>query len=148
MASPQKEHGYTQIANELYDALIRFRIPGEARQVLDFIIRKTYGFHKKEDAISLSQFCAATGLKRGNVCRDINLLIHSKLIIKNDTSKISKYKFNKDFTQWQPLSKVRLGKNIHKQSTEVLSKVRLPSLRSDNRGPQKIREILTKRYQK
>jgi phage replication O-like protein O len=49
--SPQKEHGYTPIANEIYDAFVRTRISGEARQVLDCIIRKTYGYNKKEDKI-------------------------------------------------------------------------------------------------
>jgi hypothetical protein len=37
MASPQRENGHVEIANELFDALCRFRIPGEARQCLDAI---------------------------------------------------------------------------------------------------------------
>ena len=56
MASPQLKDGYVAIANEIMDALAHIRIPGEARQVLDVILRKTYGWKKKEDEISLSQF--------------------------------------------------------------------------------------------
>lgn len=40
MAEPQKENGYTPIANEIMDALCRIRIPGEERQVLDCISGK------------------------------------------------------------------------------------------------------------
>ena len=60
MANPQKENGYTAIANEIMEALCRHRIPGEDRQVLDVIFRKTYGFNKIEDYISLSQFVDMT----------------------------------------------------------------------------------------
>jgi len=63
MAEPQKENGYTPIANEIMEALCRIRIPGEERQVLDCILRKTYGWNKCEDAISLTQFMEMTGLK-------------------------------------------------------------------------------------
>jgi phage replication O-like protein O len=73
-ACPQKQNGYVPIANEIYDALIGIRIPGEAEQCLKLIIRKTYGYNKKEDAISLSQFCSFTGLKKPNVCKAIRKL--------------------------------------------------------------------------
>ena len=61
MTTPQLENGYIKIATELYDALCGIRIPGEARQVFDVILRKTYGWNKKKDAIALSQFVEATG---------------------------------------------------------------------------------------
>jgi len=59
---PQKENGYTPIANEIMDALCSHRISGEERQLLDCIIRKTYGWNKKVDEISLSQFMKMTGM--------------------------------------------------------------------------------------
>lgn len=113
MANPQKENGYTMIANELLEALVRIRISGEARQVLDMIFRKTYGFHKKEDTIALSQFCLATGLKKPIVCRALAKLIEMNLIIKKDNGDGIIYRFNKDYTTWKPLSKkITLSKKI------------------------------------
>lgn len=107
MNSPQLEDGYIKIANELWDALCRFRIPGEERQILDVIFRKTYGFNKKYDAIPLSQFEAATGLNRGNICRSIRKLENKRLIsVKSDTGKITTYGINKIYSQWLPVSKV------------------------------------------
>lgn len=105
MAGPQLENGYTQIANELLEAIARVRIPGETRQIYDTIIRKTYGFHKKADMISLSQFVLATGINRQNVIRAIKQLLTMNLIIKDDTGITCKYSINKDFISWRPLSK-------------------------------------------
>ncbi|MCK6470063.1 MAG: replication protein [Candidatus Brocadia sinica] len=105
MASPQCEDGYTKVANELLEALARIRIPGEARQVLDVIFRKTYGFSKKEDAISLSQFCLATGILKPNVCASLKQLREMNLIIQKDNGIANIYSINKDYTSWKPLSK-------------------------------------------
>jgi phage replication O-like protein O len=105
MANPQAENGHIDIANEVMDALVKTRIPGEARQCLDFIIRKTWGWHKKEDFISLSQFAVATGMKKPHVSRAIKFLLIMKLIIKYDNGELSTYRFNKDFDLWIPLSK-------------------------------------------
>ena len=111
MANPQAEDGHVDIANEIMEAFSRIRIPGETRQVLDFILRKTYGWHKKQDSISLTQFEKATGLKRNQVCRAIKKLILMNIIVKgsdntvtvgsdNGVPTISSYEFQKDFEKW------------------------------------------------
>jgi len=106
MASPQKENGYTAIANELMEALAGIRIPGVARQCLDVILRKTYGYNKKEDIISLSQFCLITKLSRSKVCHSLNKLKEINIIIAQKGNDIgNKYRFNKDFESWRPLPK-------------------------------------------
>lgn len=105
MASPQKENGYIAIATEIMEALCRFRINGESRQVLDFIFRKTYGFNKKEDPISLSQFSLGTGLKKNTICKAINKLKQLNLITQKGNDIATIYRFNKDFDTWNPLPK-------------------------------------------
>ena len=87
MASPQIENGYTRIANEIMEALAKIRIPGEARQVLDAVFRKTYGWNKREDKISLSQFEKMTGLARPSICRAIKKLLIMNIIEKSGNSK-------------------------------------------------------------
>ena len=67
MASPQIEDGYVKIANEIIEALCRVSIGLGNAQVLYFILRKTYGYQKKEDQISLSQIQEGTGMSRRNV---------------------------------------------------------------------------------
>lgn len=106
-ASPQVENGYARIANEILEALCRHRIPGEQMQCVFVVIRKTYGFGKKEDAISLSQFAAMTGMKRPNVHRALSELVSKKIlgVIKNDTRSTDKYSLNKDYLGWVPVIK-------------------------------------------
>jgi len=104
MANPQVEDGYTRIANELLEALARIRIPGEAMQITLTVLRQTYGFQKKTDAISLDRFCLATGLKKSNCVRAIRKSLAMNLIIRTDNNRVPKYSINKDFETWKPLS--------------------------------------------
>jgi len=103
MASPQVENGYIKIATELLNALIAYRIPGEQMQCFLYILRKTYGWGKKQDAISLSQFSKATGIKKQNANRAIKSLLSKKIItvIKNDYENGKVYGINKDYEVWE-----------------------------------------------
>lgn len=106
MANPQVENGYMRTAIELQDALCRIRIPGQARQILDTVFRKTYGFNKKEDRVALSQFVEATKLKKATVCKCINILKGMNLIIvtqKGNEDNI--FAINKNYSSWRPLPK-------------------------------------------
>lgn len=102
MASPQKEHGYTAIANAIMEALAKTRIPGEPRQVLDHILRRTYGWNKKEAAITHREIMLATGLKRQNVSRALKRLSDINMIgTKVDAFGRRFYCFIKDFDTWR-----------------------------------------------
>lgn len=105
MANPQKENGHLQISTELWEAWTRIRVNGEAEQVLKAIIRKTYGFNKKADAISLSQFILMTGIKKPNVQRALKKLQKLNIIIQKESPIAHIYSINKDFDTWKPLSK-------------------------------------------
>jgi len=83
MASPQCEDGYTKIANELLEALCKTRIPGEIRQVLDAVIRLTYGWNLKKHPISYREFSNITGLQYGHIYRAIKSLIEHNFIVRD-----------------------------------------------------------------
>lgn len=102
MASPQVENGYTQIANELLEKLGSFSFLGSEFQVIFCVIRKTYGFHKKEDIISLTQFEKFTGLSRPTVVSVLKNLTGNRVLIKNKNL----WSLNKDWEKWG--SKARL----------------------------------------
>jgi len=108
MANPQTENGYVKIASEILDALAKIRIPGEARQVLDFIIRKTYGYHKKADRISTSQMVEGTGLCQRSVERARATLRRMNIITtdKTDGGNSLKIWINKDHETWLPPTKL------------------------------------------
>lgn len=124
MSTPHKKDGYTPIANEIMDYLCKYPIPARQRQCLDLIIRKTYGFNKKEDAISFSQFEAATNIDRRHVNRALNELLTKNIITikkgiaKNGNRDTTKYCFNKLYTEWVVLPKKARG--IAKDGKKVL----------------------------
>jgi len=134
MASPQLEDGYTKIANEIIDALCKFRMPGECRQVLDCVFRKTYGYHKKEDWIANSQIVEMTGMKKGNASRALSKLITNKIVIKTD----NKLRLNKNYKDWvsfKSLSKVITGKK-----NKVVIQIATAVIQSDNKLLSKVRD--------
>ena len=141
MANPQKENGYTVIANEIMEALCSFRIPGECRQILDCVFRKTYGFHKTEDWISNSQMIEMTGMKKGNASRALSKLITNKLVIQSD----NKLRLNKNYQEWvsfKSLSKVITGKKnrVVIQSATPVIKLDTTVIQSDNKLLSKVRD--------
>jgi len=105
------ENGYTGKADELLEAYCKFRIPGELRQVLDCIERKTYGYHKKMDWIAQSQIAEMTEMNRSNVNRSLSKLITHKLVIKND----NQLGINKNYEEWIPFKGHKVIKNDNKE---------------------------------
>jgi len=96
MSNPQLENGYTKLANELLDQVCLYPLSGRELRVALFVIRKTYGFNKKHDKISLSQFQKGTGLDRTSVCRILKKLVACKPLVKTEKG----YEFNKNWEQW------------------------------------------------
>lgn len=102
MANPQAENGHVDIAHGIVEALMKVNLSAYESRILWFILRKTYGWKKKTDWITLSQFSECTGLDRRLVHRALKGLSSKKMIViyKNDTYKI-KYGFQKDYDKWK-----------------------------------------------
>lgn len=107
MANPQKEDGYTPIANEIMDALVATDLSGQDFKITLLIIRKTYGYNKCEDAVSLSQMEEATGMGRIRCSQVVNRLQLMKIltVTENINGIGKKYKLNKDFEKWGTVKK-------------------------------------------
>ena len=102
--NPDTANGHIDIANELAEQLAKIRISGEEWQVFWVIARKTWGFHKSWDRISLRQFYAATGIKKPNIIRALKKL-QEKNIIKKDNGNPHSWHINSHYDTWKPLSK-------------------------------------------
>jgi len=104
MADPQTENGYLKIAMEIVEHLGRYRIPGQEMQLLWVLLRKTWGWNKKEDTVSLSQFAKSTGIDKGKCSHLLRSLIKKNIIKNTVDQKVTpqgrKYKFNKDYETW------------------------------------------------
>lgn len=93
---------YLKIRNDIFEALMRTRIPGESRQILDCIIRKTYGFNKSEETITLAQFHEATGIKKSHIYRGIDKLREMNIVPQKGKDV---YRINTTTASWKPLPK-------------------------------------------
>ncbi|MCX5804304.1 MAG: replication protein [Proteobacteria bacterium] len=122
MASPQKENGYTSLSNELFDKLISINISGQELRAAMFVIRKTYGFNKKDDYISLSQFCKAMNIKKIRASQVVNSLQLRKILtVKENINGLTKmYRFNKDYEQWITVKEKRYRKGFTNDTVKVL----------------------------
>lgn len=96
--SIQLENGYTKIANELLDVFARINLSGREWQILFAIIRKTYGFKKKTDRISLSQLEKITGIQSNHCSGLIKKLEKKKIIVvKKNGYSPNEYSLNKQY---------------------------------------------------
>lgn len=104
MASPQLENGHTRIANEILDAIISTDWCGvNELKMLLLVIRKTYGYGKKTDCISLSQFAKICNISRRSAAYCINRLVQRNALVHQTAlgkNSMSLYSLNKDWESW------------------------------------------------
>lgn len=98
--SPQVEDGHIRLANELYDALIRYPFTARQYKVVLAIMRKTYGYNKKLDDLSASQIAEMVGMHRSHVTATLVSLAALKIITKTPGVYGSIVGLNKDFASW------------------------------------------------
>ena len=124
------QENYSKITHDMLKILCRTRIPGEPRQVLDTILRKTYGWKKYEDAIPLEQFSIETGIEKAHVIRALDVLKRMNIItaqkIKLSLPKkviwTTTYRINNDYDSWIKLPKKKNNNIVAKEGNESLPK--------------------------
>lgn len=117
MAKPQLEDGHTQIAHEILEALARTYLSPNENKIVIFVIRKTYGWHKKMDWISQSQIKMATGIRKSHASRTIKRLVGRNILIKDGKS----IGFQKDYERWLGIEK--LGTTVTEEPATILDDV-------------------------
>ena len=100
---PQKEDGYTPIANKIMEALAQYSIPKRPMRCLLVILRETYGWSEKTCGIKLSDFVKKTGLKKTHICNALKWLQDKNIVTKNGNLNPPSYSFQKHYTKWEPL---------------------------------------------
>lgn len=121
MASPQKENGYTPIANEILENIAKYTLNGTQHRIIDVIWRYTYGFNRKEHGLSETFISNATNIHRKQIQRELNELISCKMIcvIKAATFNSSRIlAFNKDYSKWVVAKKLP-GSKTEDTSNEI-----------------------------
>jgi phage replication O-like protein O len=113
LASPQLEHGYARIANEILEALARADFTVYEFRIIFAILRESYGRSKKEAELSYGEMAKRTGLDRSNVYRTVKGLYrrsvvirdNSRSVVSNDTRHQTAFIFQKDYHRWTVVKK-------------------------------------------
>lgn len=146
----QVENGnFTRIINPLIEQLIKIPFKGCELAVALHIIRKTYGFNKLEDEISISQFTKALGRSRQTIVtalKNLQLVKVARLVKQGDSKKHSNlWKINKYFNTWELVKTARLVKRKRGTSlTEVPQLVKTARHTKDNTKETLTKDIVAK----
>lgn len=102
MADVQVEHGYTRIANTLYEALIRADLPGRHQAVVHALVRLTFGFNRREDRIAASQITGLTGIATRHLRPILADLEAARIVIRGPgkPGHPRPMRVEKDFERW------------------------------------------------
>ena len=125
--SSKLKNGYTKIANDLLEKIIVSGLNGTELAVILLVIRKTYGWNKLEDEISLSQFIKYIPVSKKSICSALKVLLLVKIVtlVKKGCScnSSNKYKLNKKYDEWQLVKKSKLVKKTPRTSEDIVNQL-------------------------
>lgn len=99
--SPQLSGGYTQIANELLEAVSLYPFTGGELKTVLVIMRLTYGYKRKMSNISLTEISKRTGLSRRHVSNVLKRLRGSSVINSAKFNNRNLLGIHKDYSRWK-----------------------------------------------
>ena len=102
MANVQIQHGYTKIANKLIEAIYKKGFPGNQTGILLFVLRRTYGWGRKDCQIkSLRGLAMELEKDPRGISKAFNFLLATNVLIHICEDM---YRLNKDYDKWEPQS--------------------------------------------
>ena len=120
MSSPQVENGYSRLANELFEALIRHKFNGTQYSIILATIRATYGYHQKSRTLGLAFFAKVTGRHKRQIGNELQTLIKRKVLLvekEHTFGRSRELKLNKDYEIWLS-DKGGMSENTHRGMSE------------------------------
>lgn len=103
MANPQKENGYTAIANEIMEQLYKMKFNGTQFRILLLILRFTYGYNRIEHEFSLSFIATQIGSSIKGTKKELDKLIDMnvlQIIARQNYRHARVIRFNKHYNEW------------------------------------------------
>jgi len=136
---PQLENGYTRLANELMEALAHTNLSPKQGRCMWFLLRRTYGWGKKDAEIGSQEWMDGTGLDKSHVYKAIRQLMDRNMVARNG----HKYSLNKHHMQWREVARTRhrksggqftppiSGQNTPQNDQKVVARTRHPTYKEN-----------------
>ncbi|MCL6605522.1 MAG: replication protein [Paenibacillus sp.] len=99
MANPQPENGFVQLANEIWNEIIRRDFSKRQKDIVFFIWRLSYGCKKKTALIPLLKDFELCGIGYQNIRKELDHLSGCRVISWDKNTNV--FSVNKDYDQWQ-----------------------------------------------
>jgi phage replication O-like protein O len=96
MANPQKENGYTPIANEILDAFAKTNLSPYEWRIVFIVIRYSYGWNKKIAKLTCTQIARLTGIDVRLIPRTLGNLQRKNIIVRDRNT----FRLQKDYHKW------------------------------------------------
>lgn len=102
MSGPQIEDGFTRVAHEILEQTAKFRFNGTQLRIILIVWRYTYGFRRKDHALSISFLAKALDANSKQVERELDALIAKNVLIVSSggNGKTRSFRFNKNYEKW------------------------------------------------
>jgi phage replication O-like protein O len=117
MAAPDLDNGYTRIANELLEAIIRYHCSCGEKDIILSVIRATYGFNRKEHELSETKLAGITKRHKNKIAVDLKSLMDKNIIkeIKPPTFYRGRIlALNKNYDEWLTTTKTHTVNELTK----------------------------------
>lgn len=101
ICSPQLEKGHTRLANELLEAITAYSFTAAQLKVLLVVIRKTYGWRRKNAPISYGAITHLTGLNKRYAKKIVEQLVKDRVLLKSKDGIKNILGLNKSYPQWR-----------------------------------------------
>jgi DNA-binding MarR family transcriptional regulator len=131
---PQLEDGYTRIATALLENLAKSPGVPPYMRVYFYIIRMTYGYHRKDVVLRNRDIVNACGIRRRNVWKEIKRLESTGMInvIRSDDNKEARYSINKKKEEYKATSTLMSLKKRHLIGCQMSSSQMSNDIQSDD----------------
>jgi phage replication O-like protein O len=125
---PDLKNGFTRIANELLEAIMKARITLYQKDICLAVIRQTYGFQASKRQISIGRIHRLTGIPRSRVEQEVVRLVEMKVLVKQKVKSqrsANIFNLNKHYQEWQAEWRIpspqRVGYTLSPEGRDTLS---------------------------
>ncbi|MBA7491463.1 hypothetical protein ES702_02009 [subsurface metagenome] len=136
---------YTKIPNEVIEAIYQQELSENQSKILWFIVRKTFGWEKDQEIITLDVFAENLNLIKPRICEAI-LKLQQRNIITDKRNKI--YQIQMDVERWLPKKKnkkaLKVIKITDKRNSITDKRNKISTKHSPKANPQVPKETILK----